>query len=360
MDHHIRSLIDALRTTHHLSFDEYKTLVAGIDAEARAYAAELADAVRREVFGTDVYIRGLIELTSYCKNDCLYCGIRRSNACAKRYRLTPEEVLSCCRYGYDLGFRTFVLQGGEDAYFTDDVLVPLVSSIRKTYPDCAITLSLGERSFESYRALFEAGANRYLLRHETADAEHYASLDPSELSWQHRMDCLRELKRIGFQTGCGFMVGSPGQTPETLAKDLFFVQEFQPAMCGIGPFIPHRDTPFANEPAGTLEMTLYLLSLLRLIKPGLLLPATTALGTIHPEGRERGLRAGANVIMPNLSPAEAREKYMLYNNKLHTGVESAEGLDALKARVHDVGYHITSSRGDSPYGIMSQASPNDP
>ena len=344
----VERLLQKLNAEHRLSLDEYEVLLRDLNDDLRAEAARLADDARREVFGTDVYIRGLIELTSYCRNDCLYCGLRRSNAHAERYRLTQEEVLSCCANGYALGFRTFVLQGGEDAWFTDDVLVPLVRTIRETYPDCAITLSLGERSTESYQALFDAGADRYLLRHETADAGLYATLHPAELSWQHRMDCLNELKRIGFQTGCGFMVGSPGQTPEMLAKDLFFVQEFRPAMCGIGPFLPHKDTPFANEPAGSLEMTLFLLSLLRLIKPDLLLPATTALGTLHPEGRERGLLAGANVIMPNLSPAEVREKYMLYNNKLHTGVESAEGLDALRARVYDVGYHITSSRGDSP------------
>lgn len=341
-------LIDKLHTTHRLELSEYECLIEGMDAASRACAAEKAIAVRKEIYGTDVFVRGLIEFTNYCKNDCLYCGIRRSNQSADRYRLTPEEIFSCCREGYRLGFRTFVLQGGEDPYFTDERLVPLVRHIRTSFPDCAITLSLGERTRESYQALFSAGADRYLLRHETADPAHYAKLHPAALSWQHRMDCLQELKSIGYQTGCGFMVGSPYQTSHDLAEDLLFVQEFQPAMCGIGPFIPHKDTPFADRPAGTLEMTLFLLSLLRLIKPDLLLPSTTALGTIHPLGREYGIEAGANVVMPNLSPAGVRDKYLLYDNKICTGEESAQCVSCLNLRMDRIGYRIVNSRGDPP------------
>ena len=317
-----------------------------MDDEVRAYAAEMAVEVRKKIYGTDVFVRGLIEFTNYCRNDCLYCGIRRSCKNTQRYRLTQEEILSCCREGYALGFRTFVLQGGEDPFFTDARLLPIVKEIRTSFPDCAITLSLGERPRESYQALFEAGADRYLLRHETSSPEHYAMLHPAELSWQHRMDCLHALKEIGYQTGCGFMVGSPYQTNRDLAKDLLFIQEFQPAMCGIGPFIPHSETPFADRPAGTLEMTLYLLSLLRLIKPDLLLPATTALGTIHPRGRELGIAAGANVVMPNLSPVGVRDKYLLYDNKICTGEESAQCTDCLQLRMNSIGYRIVSARGD--------------
>ena len=341
-------LIDKLHTTHRLELSEYECLIEGMDAASRACAAEKAVAVRKEIYGTDVFVRGLIEFTNYCRNDCLYCGIRRSNHNTDRYRLTPEEIFSCCREGYRLDFRTFVLQGGEDPYFTDERLVPLVRHIRTSFPDCAITLSLGERTRESYQALFSAGADRYLLRHETADPVHYAKLHPAALSWQHRMDCLRELKSIGYQTGCGFMVGSPYQTSHELAEDLLFVQEFQPAMCGIGPFIPHKDTPFADRPAGTLEMTLFLLSLLRLIKPDLLLPSTTALGTIHPLGREYGIEAGANVVMPNLSPTGVRDKYLLYDNKICTGEESAQCVACLNQRMERIGYRIVNSRGDPP------------
>lgn len=309
-----RNLIERLAERHSLPLGDYEKLILDEDAEARDYAAEKARTLREPYYGRRVFVRGLIEFTNICKNDCLYCGIRRTNRQVRRYRLTPEEILNCCVEGYGLGFRTFVLQGGEDPFFDDKTLCALVARIRADFPDCAITLSLGERSPESYQALFEAGANRYLLRHETADRAHYSTLHPPDLALDKRMACLQALQTIGFQTGCGFMVGSPGQTAKTLAADLKFVETFCPAMCGIGPFIPHRDTPFRDKAAGTLEQTLYLLSLVRLIRPNLLLPATTALGTIHPQGRELGMLAGANVLMPNLSPPEARENYMLYDN----------------------------------------------
>ena len=302
--------------------------------------------VRKAVYGTAVYVRGLIEISSYCKNDCLYCGIRRSNRLAQRYRLTPVEILSCCEEGYALGFRTFVLQGGEDPWFTDEVLCPLIAQIKARWPDCAVTLSLGERSDESYKALREAGADRYLLRHETATKSHYEALHPAELSFDNRMRCLQVLKELGYQVGCGFMVGSPHQTAQDLARDLKFVEQFRPAMCGIGPFIPHHDTPFANEPGGSVELTLYLLSILRLIEPELLLPATTALGTLDPIGREKGIQAGANVVMPNLSTVSVRKKYMLYDNKICTGEESAQCKGCLAARMASVGYELVTHRGD--------------
>lgn len=340
------SLIDKLNREQSLSIEEYGILVDGYSAETSEYAAGKAVQVRKRIYGNKIFIRGLIEISNICKNDCYYCGIRKSNFNCDRYRLTKEEILACCQEGYELGFRTFVIQGGEDGYFTDGVLCDLVSTIRKTYSDCAITLSMGERSVESYRRLKEAGADRYLLRHETADHTHYEALHPEQMSYQNRMQCLRELKEIGFQTGCGFMVGSPFQTVENLAKDLKFIEEFQPDMCGIGPFIPHKDTIFAGEQAGDVGLTCYLLSLIRMICPSVLLPATTALGTLDERGREKGILAGANVVMPNLSPLGVRKKYLLYDNKIGTGQESAQGLEVLKERMKDIDYEVVLDRGD--------------
>lgn len=312
-------------------------------------ANDLADEavrLRQEIYGTDVYVRGLIEFTNICKNDCLYCGIRRSNRNVERYRLTKEEILSCCENGYELGYRTFVLQGGEDGYYTDERLTDIVSTIRGTWPDCAITLSVGERSYESYRMLKEAGADRYLLRHETADPEHYRMLHPATLSHANRMRCLRDLRSLGYQVGAGFMVGSPYQTTEHLAEDLVFLQEFRPEMVGVGPFIPHHDTQFADCPAGSVKLTLFLLSVIRIMLPNVLLPATTALGTMDPLGREKGMLAGANVVMPNLSPVKNRKQYELYDNKICTGEEAAECRGCLAHRMHTVGYRLVSDRGD--------------
>ena len=340
------SLVEKLESSRSLSLAEYEDLLLHRSEALSAALRERAVKARKAVYGNSVFTRGLIEISSYCRNDCLYCGLRRSNRKAERYRLSPEDILLCCREGWALGFRTFVLQGGEDGWFTDDVLCPLLRQIKTEFPDCAVTLSLGERSRESYQRLYDAGADRYLLRHETADKAHYERLHPAELSWEHRMDCLRQLKEIGYQVGCGFMVGSPGQTERELAKDLKFVEEFRPAMCGIGPFIPHHDTPLAAEPAGSVEMTCYLLSILRLIQPNLLLPATTALGTLDPLGREKGIQAGANVVMPNLSPVSVRKKYMLYDNKICTGEESAQCRGCLSARMARIGYELVTDRGD--------------
>ena len=340
------TLIDKLEREHSLSLSEYQAL---IDNRTPALAEELAKRavrVRQEIYGNTVYIRGLIEISNYCKNDCLYCGIRRSNPNCSRYRLSEADILACCEEGYALGFRTFVMQGGEDGYYTDERLVSLIHQIKTKYPDCAVTLSLGERSRDSYQKLFDAGADRYLLRHETATDSHYATLHPKELTLKNRLRCLQDLKEIGFQTGCGFMVGSPNQTSAHLAADLKFVEEFSPAMCGIGPFIPQSDTPFRDEKAGTLELTCYLLSILRLIKPNLLLPSTTALGSIDPMGREKGILAGANVVMPNLSPPSVRKKYQLYNNKVSDGAESAQSKQTLVERMAAIGYEIVTARGD--------------
>ncbi len=309
-------------------------------------ACQAAKELRDKIYGKRVFLRGLIEISSYCKNDCYYCGIRRSNRCAERYRLTDEQILECCDYGSRLGFRTFVLQGGEDPHFSDERMCELITKIKASHPDCAVTLSLGERSRESYRLLREAGADRYLLRHETATDEHYSKLHPSELTLANRKSCLYTLKSLGFHTGAGFMVGSPYQTAENLAEDLIFLTELQPHMVGIGPFIPHRDTPFRDEAQGSLELVLFMVSLARLVLPRALLPSTTALGTIASNGRERGVLAGANVVMPNLSPLEVRKKYSLYNNKLCSGAETAEHIKELAARFDAIGYSLDFSRGD--------------
>ena len=317
-----------------------------LDGEADADLASAADAVRREVYGDAVYVRGLIEISNFCKNDCLYCGIRKSNRETERYRLSDGEILACCREGHALGFRTFVLQGGEDGAFTDERLCALIRRIKTEFPGDAVTLSLGERSRRSFEALFEAGADRYLLRHETASSGHYARLHPASQTLENRLRCLSDLKEIGFQVGSGFMVGSPFQTTDDLICDLRFLQKLRPDMIGIGPFIPHHSTPFSGYANGSLELTLRLVSVLRLMFPYALIPATTALGTVAPNGRERGLRAGANVVMPNLSPSETRKKYELYDNKICTGEEAAQCIECMKKRVEAAGYRIVVDRGD--------------
>ena len=346
MEDRVKNLIDRLYRGDQLEIKEYTGLVEGYTQENAAYAREKAVKVRKRWYGNKIFIRGLIELTNICKNDCYYCGIRHSNKNVSRYRLTKEEVMKSCREGYALGFRTFVLQGGEDGYFTDTVMTDLLRGIKREYPEAAITLSIGERSKESYQRLFDAGADRFLLRHETAKKEHYQHLHPEQMSFERRLECLRELKEIGFYVGCGFMVGSPGQTVESLAMDLKLIENLQPQMCGIGPFIPQKDTPFRNEKAGSADFTCYLLSLIRLICPKNLLPSTTALSTIDDFGREKGILAGANVVMPNLSPFAVRRKYTLYDKKVFSGSESAQELAKLKERMCQIGYEIVEDRGD--------------
>lgn len=341
------NLLEKLEKERMLTKDQWIQLIGSREVY-ESQAAALAKKIREEHFGNQIYVRGLIEFTNYCKNDCYYCGIRRSNPNADRYRLTIEQILECTDTGYELGFRTFVLQGGEDGYYTDERLEEIIKAIKEKHPDCALTLSLGERSRKSYELFYQAGADRYLLRHETAEEGHYQRLHPEEMSYQHRMNCLRELKDIGYQVGCGFMVGSPGQTEETLAEDMLFIQGFQPHMVGIGPFVPHHETPFGREPGGTVEDTLYLLSLIRILKPTVLLPATTALGTIDPRGREKGILAGANVVMPNLSPTNVRKKYELYDNKICTGDEAAECRSCLSNRMKTIGCELVTHRGDAP------------
>lgn len=345
-----KELFNKLYQDTQLTEAEYKELLElHTDKEIAEYGFELARKRQKETFGNEVYTRGLIEISNYCKNDCIYCGIRRSNQNAERYRLSEEEILSCCESGYALGFRTFVLQGGEDGYYTDDLLEDLLHKIKAAYPDCAITLSLGERSRESYERLYTAGADRYLLRHETANEAHYGKIHPAEMSLKNRKQCLYTLKEIGYQVGCGIMVGSPYQTIDNLVEDLAFMKTFNPHMVGIGPFIPQKDTPFGEMEPGSLEMTLFLLAVIRLMLPKVLLPATTALGTIHSRGRELGILAGGNVVMPNLSPVKVRKKYALYDNKICTGEEAAECRGCLGNRMESIGYKLVVSRGDSPF-----------
>lgn len=342
----ILKLIDKLEREHSLSLTEYEYLLENRSKEATEYLRKKAENVRKSIYGNAVFIRGLIEISNICKNDCFYCGIRKSNTRCERYRLTPDEILSCAENGYKLGFRTFVLQGGEDGFFTDKVLCDVVKKIKALFPDCAVTVSMGERSEESYRLLKKAGADRYLLRHEAISDELYSRLHPEKMLLKTRINCLQTLKKLGFQTGCGFMVGAPFQNNRHIAEDLKFIEEFQPEMCGIGPFVPHKNTPFGEYPGGSAELTCFLLSIIRLIKPNILLPSTTALGTIHPEGRELGILSGANVVMPNLSPENARKKYELYNNKLNTGAENAFHITELKNKMEKIGYEIVTDRGD--------------
>ena len=340
------ALLDLLEEQGRLERQQWVQLISTYTPEDSEAAAAKARSIAQSRFGRDIFFRGIVEISNYCRNDCYYCGIRRGNRNAVRYRLTKDEILECCAEGYSAGFRTFVLQGGEDPHFSDEVMVDIVSAISGKYPECAITLSLGERSRESYQALFDAGARRYLLRHETADAAHYGLLHPAELSWQHRMDCLRELKDIGYQTGCGMMVGAPFQTADHLASDMMFMAEFKPQMIGTGPFLPHQDTPFRDRPGGSVELTLFLLSLCRIMLPDVLLPATTALGTARGNGRLMGVLHGANVIMPNLSPLSQRRKYMLYDNKPIEERSAAESIAALDADLNTIGYRLRQGRGD--------------
>ncbi len=340
----MKNLISKIALTNSFTIEEILSILENTDADE--FLFEKADEIRRKFYAEDVYIRGLIELSNYCKNNCYYCGIRAANTNIERYRLTKEEILSCCDNGYNLGFRTFVLQGGEDTYYTDSMLCGIIEKIKSRYPDCAVTLSLGEREYASYKRLYDAGADRYLLRHETADKDHYQKLHPHQMNFENRMQCLFNLKEIGYQVGAGFMVGSPYQTNKNLALELKFLSGFQPQMVGIGPFIPHLKTPFGAFKAGTLRNTLVMIALTRLVLPHALIPATTALGTISPNGRELGLKAGANVVMPNLSPVAVRKKYELYENKICTGEEAAECRLCLQRRVAGAGYKIVVDRGD--------------
>ena len=340
-----KKLIDFLSENHYLSEEEYLFLIKNRNEETAEYLRQKADEVRKSVYSNKIFVRGLIEISNICKNDCYYCGIRSSNQNCDRYKLSEADILSCCENGYKLGFRTFVLQGGEGV-FSIDFVCDIVRKIKEKYPDCAVTLSLGEYQKADFLKMKNAGADRYLLRHETICKEHYEKLHPEKMSYENRLRCLKDLKDLGFQVGSGFLVGSPYQTDEIIAKEFKFIEEFSPQMCGIGPFIPQKDTPFKNEKSGTAEETAYYLSIIRLIKPNILLPATTALGTIKKDGRELGILSGANVLMPNLSPEKERSKYSLYDNKLATGVESAEQIEKLKLQMQNIGYGIISDRGD--------------
>lgn len=343
----MKELIYELEETHSLSEKNWIRLIEGANEELAQLLFERARSVQKAHYGNKIYIRGLIEFTNYCRNDCYYCGIRKSNSNLVRYRLGKKEILSCCAKGYELGFRTFVLQGGEDGFYTDEKMCTLIREIKRRYPECAITLSIGEKDRSAYENYYQAGADRYLLRHETYDEEHYRVLHPATLSAKHRQSCLFTLKEIGYQVGSGFMVGSPGQTAEHLAMDMLFLKELHPHMVGIGPFLTQKDTPFRGEKSGTLFQTLYMLGLLRLMLPEVLLPATTALGSIAPDGRKLGVLAGANVVMPNLSPVENRKQYRLYDQKRYMGNEAAEGLEILKNEMKEIGYEVVVDRGDS-------------
>ncbi len=339
-------LIERLESRRALGKAEYLELIDTLDDQSELYLFHRAKSTAEAVYGKKIYIRGLVEISNYCKNNCYYCGIRRGNHNVERYRLSADEILNCCKQGYALGFRTFVMQGGEDGFFTDEVMCDTIQRIKSAYPDCAVTLSLGERPHESYKALRNAGADRYLLRHESINPTHYSKLHPAGMTIESRRECLESLKSLGFQTGCGIMVGSPYQTMENIAEDLVFMQDFRPQMIGLGPFIPHHETPFAAYSAGSVRLTLRLLAIVRLCHPTVLLPATTALNSLDPEGRIKGILAGANVVMPNLSPQDVRANYTLYDHKAYTACESAEQLEKLRRSFEKIGYEIEIGRGD--------------
>lgn len=341
-----KELIEKLSEFHSLTLSEYETLITGYDEETFYFAREKANYFRRLYYGNKIFIRGLVEISNICGNDCYYCGIRKSDTNLERYKLSRDEILNCCKIGYDLGFRTFVFQSGESRIYSVKEICDIIGTVKSNFSDCALTLSLGEYPLSDYKAMYSAGADRYLLRHETADKAHYEKLHPEKMSFYNRMQCLKNLKETGFQTGCGFMVGSPFQTTKTLAKDLKFIEEFSPEMCGIGPFIPHKHTPFKDFSAGDCRLTLYLLSLIRIIKPNILLPSTTALNTLMKDGCAEGMLSGANVVMPNLSPLSARKKYTLYDNKRISGDEAGEELAVLKANMKKIGFEVISARGD--------------
>lgn len=343
----VEEIIYSLYKNNNSSEEELLFLIQNIDKNNMKLLIDKADEVRRRTYENKVYIRGLIEISNYCKKNCMYCGIRRDNTKACRYRLTKEEILECARRGNDLGYKTFVLQGGEDPYYTDEIMVDIISSLKKEFPNNAITLSLGEKSHDSYKAFFDAGADRYLLRHETASKKLYEDIHPGE-KFGDRINCLKDLKEIGYQTGAGFMVGIPNQTDQDLVNDLIFLKEFQPAMCGIGPFISHKDTPFSNYENGGLDKTITILAITRLLLPQVLLPSTTALSSIDPKGRELGIKAGCNVIMPNLSPMSQRKKYSLYDNKAYILDEDAEYRKMIDKNISEFGFKVEESRGDNP------------
>ena len=339
-----KQTIEKLHNTRNLSDDELIALLSTDAWDEVLFAC--ADSVRRQIYGDAVYVRGLIEFSNYCKNNCYYCGIRAGNTDAVRYRLSPEDILACCKEGYQLGMRTFVLQSGEDPYYSDELLCRMIAEIKTNYPDCAVTLSVGETSRESYQAYFDAGASRFLLRHEAASETLYRKLHPESMSGAHRRQCLEHLKSIGYQVGAGFMVGAPHQTLDDIICDLRFLQSLDPDMIGIGPYLTHSQTPFHTFENGSLTLSLRLLAILRLMFPHALLPATTALATIAPDGRERGLKAGANVVMPNLSPVSVRQLYNIYENKNCTGEESAQCSDKLRILIEKSGYRMVTDIGD--------------
>lgn len=342
----MQALLDKLYATNGLDKDEIVHLLKHLNPESHKQLFQYAHQKRLKHYGKKVYLRGLIEFSNYCRQDCAYCGIRRSNGTADRYRLSEDQILDCCREGYELGYRTFVLQSGEDFRYTPDVLESIIRRIKREFPDAAVTMSIGERDRETYERLYRAGADRYLMRHETASPELYAKLHPG-MSFESRMNCLHMLKEIGFQVGAGFMVGLPGQTEEDLAEDLLFLKRFQPDMIGIGPFIPHSGTPLKDARGGTVDDTLVMVALARLFVPEALIPATTAMGTLDPMGREKALKAGANVVMPNLSPTTVRKKYELYENKICTGDESAQCRHCIEMRIVASGLEVDMGRGDS-------------
>lgn len=342
----MKDLIEKLYRNNYLEKKEIIYLLDHINEEEQQILFNRANETRLKYYGNYVYMRAIIEFSNICKQDCMYCGIRKSNKKAKRYRLSKEQILECCEEGYKLGYRTFVLQGGEDDWYTQEKLAEIIKEIKDRYEDVALTLSIGEKSYEEYEILHKCGADRFLLRHETATKELYEQLHPN-MSFENRRQCLSDLKEIGYQVGAGFLVGLPNQGNEDFANDLLFLKDIQPDMIGIGPFLPHHQTPLKDEKGGDLDKALIMIALTRLMVPECLLPATTAMGTISKQGREIALKAGANVVMPNLSPTTVRSKYELYDNKMYTGDEAAECLKDIERKINSAGFQVDMGIGDS-------------
>lgn len=301
-----------------------------------------ADEVRQEFVGDEVHLRGLIEFTNICRQTCKYCGIRRENSKVNRYRLSKDEIISMARHGVRNGFKTLVMQGGEDSFFTKDLICEIIFEIKKM--DVALTLSLGERSFEDYKAFKDAGADRYLLRIETTDKELYKSVHPG-MSFENRKRCLYDLKSLGYETGTGCLIGLPGQTVESLADDILFFKELDADMVGVGPFIPHPETPFAKSSCGSFNLALKVMAITRLLLPNINIPATTAMETLSPNGRLIALQSGANVFMPNITEGVSPSKYEIYPDK--SGINGAKNgiIGEINENLKVIGRYVSDTKG---------------
>lgn len=338
----MQKILDRVVQTHVLSKEEIVKLLGEDKWEEALFAA--ADKVRHDYVGDEVHLRGLIEFSNICKNNCLYCGLRCDNQIVKRYRMSPDEIVSLAtRAVKEYGFKTIVMQSGEDLWFTPERLQPIIAAIKKL--DVAITLSIGEKSFAEYEAYKKAGADRYLIRIETTDKDLYHRLNPN-MHWEERKRCLLDLGRLDYEVGSGIMVGLPGQSLESIAEDLLFFKELKIDMAGIGPFIPHPDTPLKDEKGKEFHLSLRTMALMRLLLPDINIPATTAMETLHPDGRIIALKCGANVIMPNVTEGEYRQLYQLYPGKAGVNETPLHSKTSIGAKIEAIGRKIGTGYGN--------------